>query len=67
LALAESEQSLILGQFRAAGVGSVGKMSMNHFFFFFFCMSVSIRVSWNSESSHDPSLKNAARSYLVFN
>lgn len=31
LALAESEQSLILGQFRAAGVGSVGKMSMNHF------------------------------------
>lgn len=29
LALAESEQSLILGQFRAAGVGSVGKMSMN--------------------------------------
>lgn len=30
LALAESEQSLILGQFRAAGVGSVGKMSMNH-------------------------------------
>lgn len=35
LALAESEQSLILGQFRAAGVGSVGKMSMNHFFFLF--------------------------------
>lgn len=30
LALAESEQSLILGQFRAAGVGSVGKMPMNH-------------------------------------
>lgn len=30
LALAESEQSLILGQFRAAGVGSVGKMSINH-------------------------------------
>lgn len=27
LALAESEQSLILGQFRAAGVGSVGKSS----------------------------------------
>lgn len=37
LALAESEQSLILGQFRAAGVGSVGKMSMNHFFFSFSC------------------------------
>lgn len=34
LALAESEQSLILGQFRAAGVGSVGKMSMNHLSFF---------------------------------
>lgn len=31
LALAESEQSLILGQFRAAGVGSVGKMSMSLF------------------------------------
>lgn len=30
LALAESEQGLILGQFRAAGVGSVGKMSMYH-------------------------------------
>jgi len=34
LALAESEQSLILGQFRAAGVGSVGKISMSHFIFF---------------------------------
>lgn len=37
LALAESEQSLILGQFRAAGVGSVGKMSMNHLSFFLAC------------------------------
>lgn len=35
LALAESEQSLILEQFRAAGVGSVGKISMSHFIIFF--------------------------------
>lgn len=40
LALAESEQSLILGQFRAAGVGSVGKMSMNHLSFFLACQLV---------------------------
>lgn len=64
LALAESEQSLILGQFRAAGVGSVGKMSMNHLSFF--GMSVSIRIGCNGESCHNPLLKNALQSFLVF-
>ena len=30
LALAESEQSLVFGQFKAAGVGTVGKYDMIH-------------------------------------
>lgn len=65
MALAESEQSLILGQFRAAGVGSVGKISMSHFIVFFSTF-ISIRVSYNSMSTHDLPLKKALCSFLIF-
>lgn len=65
LALAESEQSLILEQFRAAGVGSVGKISMSHFIIFFSTF-ISIEVSCHSGSSHDPPLRNAIWPFLVF-
>lgn len=53
LALAESEQSLILGQFRAAGVGSVGKMSMNHLRFFLACqLALELAVMVNHVITH---------------